>query len=662
MVRPCLLRGGATVLEWNLINTLSESVFSKGPRLGLLTLALASAGTWAEDDIPFETAIRPLVEKYCIECHDADVTKGDLNLDRFTTRDQAIESIALWQRAGARIENKEMPPRKREVQPTDDERALLTKWIGTLQIDEADCNMLANEESVAWYSGDVMSRRLNRMEYEYTLRDLLGVELSVAQLFPADGAGGEGFDNNGAALFLSAIQMEKYLAGADLALETALPGNGEESGERLAMLIPVRPSETLPAREAARQVLERFAYRAWRKPPPSESLDGLLAMFDRAQERGDSYEQSIKLAMKAALVSPHFMFLAEPHPPEKGNYALGGYELASRLSYFLWSSMPDDALLASAASGALQDPNEIQIQVNRMLQDPRADALGKQFGGQWMGISQLGEMVKPDEHRFPEYTPALQAAMRDEAFTYFNAIIREDHSLLELIQSDYTYVNKDLAAIYGIDGVEGDALQRVQLADARRGGVLGMGAVLMQTSHALRTSPVLRGKWVMETILGAHVPPPPPNVPSLPEDDHNTAGLTFRQQLEVHRENAECAGCHSKMDPLGFGLENYDPIGRWRDTQSEQPIDASGVLPTGEGFNGPGELKSILMNQKEAFANNFTRKMLGYALGRSLNRFDNCVVDESMKALRANDYRPSALISQIVLSYPFRHRYSNGEQ
>lgn len=643
-----------------MIKKLSDYVLSAAASLGLSGLVLLSSAARAEEEIPFETAVRPLVVKYCTECHDADVTKGDLNLDRFTTRDQAIDSLALWQRAGMRIENKEMPPRKEENQPTDEERALLTKWIGTLQIDEADCNLLANEESVAWYSGDVMSRRLNRMEYEYTLRDLLGVELSVAHLFPADGAGGEGFDNDGAALFLSAIQMEKYLAGADVALETALPERAEEAGERLAKLIPVYPSESLSPRDAAKQVLEAFAYRAWRKPPPAESLEGLLTMFDRGQARGDSFEKSIKLAMKAALVSPHFMFLAEPHPEEKGNYALGGYELASRLSYFLWSSMPDDALLASAASGALQDPNEIQAQVTRMLQDPKAEALGKQFGGQWMGISQLGEMVKPDEKRFPEYTPALQSAMRTEAYTYFNSIIREDRSLLELIQSDYAYVNKDLAAIYGIPGVEGESLQRVQLADASRGGLLGMGAMLMQTSHPLRTSPVLRGKWVMEVILGAHVPPPPPNVPALPEDDHNTAGLTFRQQLEVHRENAECAGCHSKMDPLGFGLENYDPIGRWRTTQADQPIDASGVLPTGETFNGPGELKAILLNQKDAFANNFTRKMLGYALGRGLNRFDNCVVDDSMEALRANDYKPSALISQIVLSYPFRHRYSSG--
>jgi hypothetical protein len=642
------------------IKKLSDYVLPAGASLGLSGLVLFSATARAEEEIPFETAIRPLMVKYCTECHDADVTKGDLNLDRFTTRDQAIDSLALWQRAGMRIENKEMPPRKDDNQPTDEERALITKWIATLQVDEADCNMIANEESVAWYSGDVMSRRLNRMEYEYTLRDLLGVDLSVAHLFPADGAGGEGFDNNGAALFLSAIQMEKYLAGADVALETALPDRAEEAGDRLAKLIPVYPSESLTARDAAKQVLEGFAYRAWRKPPPAESVEGLLVMFDRGQARGDSYEKSIKLAMKAALVSPHFMFLAEPHPAEKGNYALGGYELASRLSYFLWSSMPDDALLASAASGALQDPNEIQVQVKRMLQNPKAEALGRQFGGQWLGISQLGETTKPDENRFPEFSPALLAAMRAEANLFFNGIIREDRSLTEMISADYTYVNAELAALYGIGGVEGETMQRVQLADASRGGFLGMGAVLTATSHSLRTSPVLRGKWVMETILGAHVPPPPPDAGTLPEDDKHPQGLTFRQQLEIHREKAECAGCHSQMDPLGFGLENYDPIGRWRATQAEQPVDASGVLPSGEAFNGPAELKTILMNQKDAFATNFTRKMLGYALGRSLNRYDNCVIEDSMEALRANEYKPSALINQIVLSYPFRHRYSSG--
>jgi hypothetical protein len=631
----------------------------------------------AEDPIPYETAIRPLIEKYCVDCHDADVTKGDLNLDRFMTQAQAVDSLALWQRAGMRIENKEMPPKKKKDQPTDEERALIVKWIASLQVNETDCNQIANEESTAWYQGDVMSRRLNRMEYENTLRDLLGVDLQVADLFPADGAGGEGFDNEGSALFLSAIQMEKYLAAADLAIETALPGRssaarragrraaprtGDQSAsDRYSALLAEPPKRGEVVREVARGVLDAFVRRAWRKPPDEESLSRLLDTVDAAMAKGERYEDAVKLAMKGALVSPNFLFLAEPQPPEQGNYPLGDYELASRLSYFLWSSMPDEELFELAGAEKLQDPNVLQAQVKRMLQDPKAEALGRLFGGQWLGITQLAETTKPDPDRFPEFSPALKDAMQAEAYTYFNALVREDRSLLELIDSDYQYINEDLARLYGIEGVEGPQFQRIQVADASRGGVLGMAAVLTQTSHSLRTSPVLRGKWVMEQIMGAHVPPPPPNVPSLPEDDRNTDGLTFREQLEVHRENPECAGCHSKMDPLGFGLENYDPIGRWRDTQADQPIDASGVLPSGETFNGPAELKAVLMAQKDGFAQNLTRKMLGYALGRSLNRYDNCVITDCMEALKTNEYRPSALITEIVLSYPFRHRYSAGQ-
>lgn len=653
------------------------------PRFGRTSIVLAGlllglpAMAPAEDPIPFETAIRPLVEAYCVDCHDDVLTKGDLNLDRFMTMDQAIDSLALWQRAGKRIQNKEMPPPKKKKQPSDEERALLVEWIGSLEVDLDECRQIANEESTAWYRGDVMSRRLNRMEHENTLQDLLGVELAVAAMFPADGAGGEGFDNNGGALFLSAIQMEKYLAAADLAIETALPAPEYEPGHceyggtpdhadpevaaRYAALIGEPPAYGQDPRAAAGAALEAFARRAWRKPPDPAALERLLGLFDAAGEQGDRYEEAVKRAMKGALVSPHFLFLAEPEPPEQGNYALGDHELASRLSYFLWSSMPDAELFALADDGALQDPNVLQAQVKRMLRDPRAEALGRFFAGQWLGITQLAETTRPDPDRFPEFNPVIKAAMQAEAYAYFNGVLREDRSLLELIDSDYAYVNADLAALYGIEGVTGDTLQRVTVADARRGGVLGMGAVLTATSHSLRTSPVLRGKWVMEQILGAHVPPPPPDAGTLPEDPEHPEGLTFREQLEIHREKAECAGCHSKMDPLGFGLENFDPIGRWRDTQADQPVDASGVLPSGESFNGPEELKAILMARKDDFARNLTKKLLGYALARDLNRYDNCVIDDCMAALKENEYRPSVLIKEIVLSYPFRHRYSSGD-
>jgi len=615
-----------------------------------------------EAPIDFENTIRPMMERYCIDCHDEDVAKGDLNIDRFTDKNHVLDALAVWQRMIKRTNNKEMPPKKKKNQPTDEERRLLANWVASLDVDNTDCNRIASEESVAWYSGDVMSRRLNRMEYENTVQQLLGIDIALAENFPTDGAGGEGFDNMGGALYLSAIQLEKYLTAADNAVEAALPVNedGVVSPEAAARLITVEPAEGVSAADAGRAVIRDYARRAWRRTPPEDSLEGLFTLFDQGLAQGESYEGAVKLAMKAALVSPHFLFLAEPNPPAIGNYALGGFELASRISYFLWSSMPDDELLAAAEAGKLEDPNEIQAQIKRMVRDPKAEAFGRLFGGQWLGISQLGETKKPDPNLFPEYSDALAEVMQQEAYAYFNDIVREDRSLLELINSDYIFANEELAQLYGLEGVEGPELRRVQVADASRGGVLGMAAVLTSTSHSLRTSPVLRGMWVMERILGEHVPPPPPNVPSLPEDGKSVEGLTFRQQLEVHREKAECAGCHSKMDPLGFGLENFDPIGRFRATQDEHPVDASGVLPSGEEFAGPEELKAILLRQKDQFARNLSKKMLGYALGRSLNRYDTCVINESVAALKDNEYRPSALINTIVLSYPFRHRYSNG--
>jgi hypothetical protein len=644
-------------------NMLRKKYLAIGSRYALVAAAAAlGTNVLAEAPLDYENTIRPLMEKYCIDCHDGDVAKGDLNIDRFKNQNNVLDSLAVWQRMSKRIADKSMPPSKKKSQPSEEERRLLTQWIGGLDVDTTECNHIASEESVAWYRGDVMSRRMNRFEYETTVHDLLGIDVPLAEDFPTDGAGGEGFDNMGGALYLSAIQMEKYLRAADIAVETALPLNeqGFATGPNAERLITARPAGEQSVREVAATVVRDFTYRAWRKPPPQESLDGLLDLVDSAVAGGESFDAAIKKAMKAALVSPHFIFLAEPHPPEKGNYELGGYELATRISYFLWSSMPDDELLAAAEAGKLSDPNEITAQIKRMMADPKAMGFAQSFGGQWMGISQLGETKKPDPNLFPQYSDALAQTMQEEAYTYFNGIIQEDRSLLELITSDYVFANEELAALYGLEGVTGPELRRVQVADARRGGVLGMAAVLTSTSHSLRTSPVLRGMWVMERILGEHVPPPPPNVPSLPEDGKSVEGLTFRQQLEVHREKAECAGCHSKMDPLGFGLENFDPIGRWRDTQDEHPVDASGVLPSGDTFVGPEELKGILMKQKNQFARNLSKKMLGYALGRSLNRYDTCVINDGVEALKESDYKPSALINTIVLSYPFRHRYSSG--
>ena len=615
-------------------------------------MVFCAGAAWGEDALTFETDIAPIVALYCVDCHNANTARGDLDIERFESTGMVIESIALWQRIGMRVKNGEMPP-KRSDQPSAEEKDTILKWLGSLEIDGEDCDRLANEESMGWFPGYVMSRRLNRAEYENTLNDLLHTQLSVADQFPADGAGGEGFDNNGSALFLSAIQIEKYLQSADVAVETALPQRNASPA-----LITASPGVGQAPRDAARLSLDEFLQRAWRRPVESEEVERLVDVFVQAYRRGDSYQDALKLAYKAALVSPHFLFLAEPEPSQAGTYALGDFPLASRLSYFLWATMPDEELLTLAREGKLQDDDVLRSQVQRMLADPKAVALGELFAMQWLGVTQLGETTKPDRERFPEFDDALADTMRAEAAQFFNYIIREDRNLIELIDANYTFANDRLAAIYGLSGVDGSEMRLVELAGGNRGGVLGMAAVLTATSHPLRTSPVVRGKWVLEQLLGDNVPPPPPNAGTLPEDDEQPDGLTLRERMEVHRKNPDCASCHARMDPIGFGLENFDPIGRWRDEQAGLPIDATGELPSGETFAGPRELKDILLKRKEDFARNLARKMLGYALGRSLTRYDQCVVDDCVEALQQTDYRPSALFTEIVLSYPFRHRYS----
>ena len=660
------------------ISSFVRATFSIG--LATVCALVAAVSARADEAELFEQKIRPLLQDYCIDCHEPDNTKGDLDIARFETHDMVVDSIAVWERIGKRIESGEMPPRSKKLQPTPEERQQILDWIATLKPDKADCDQIASEETQNWYPGYVMSRRLNREEYENTVRDLFGIQLDVAQLFPADGAGGEGFDNNGNALFLSSIQIEKYLEAADYVIETILPRSAHNPmagfgvlfaergaplpcegpvGDACEKLIIARPSIDLSPRAAAAVVLTAFLERAWRRPVDPAELVKHLTLFERGLARGEGYEGALRLPLKAALLSPHFLFLAEPQPEAKGDYTLGDFELATKLSYFIWASMPDEELFAVARTGDLNNPDELRRQVHRMLKDPKARALGEQFAGQWLGITQIGIIAKPDPQRFPEFDATLAADMREEAIRYFTHVVGEDRPLIELIDSNYSFANERLAKIYGLANVSGPDMQMVTFADANRGGVLGMPAVLTATSHALRTSPVLRGKWVLEQLLGDVVPPPPPGAGVLPEDDVQPDGLSFRARMEAHRTNPDCAGCHSRMDPIGFGLENFDPIGRWRSEQAGAPIDASGVLPSGETFSGPTELKRILLARKDDFARHLTRKMLGYALGRSLTQFDDCVVDKCMTALQANEYRASNLVIEIVLSHAFRHRYSN---
>lgn len=405
-----------------------------------------------------------------------------------------------------------------------------------------------------------------------------------------------------------------------------------------------------------RRIVGDLARRAWRRPVKNAEVSKLIALMDEVRSAGDSFEESLVVTLQAILVSPHFLFrIEQDRQAASASAPIGQFELASRLSYFIWSSMPDEELFRAAQQGALRRPDVLEAHVRRMLRDPKSSAMVENFGGQWLELRKL-ESFKPDPERFPQFDEYLRMSMRRETELFFENIVRRDLSLIDFLDAKYSYLNQRLAAFYGIPGVTGPEFRQVALAeDSPRGGVLTQASVLAVSSYTTRTSPVLRGKWILENILNAPPPPPPPDVPNL-DDSKVGATASLRQQLEEHRKNTVCASCHSRMDPLGFGLENYDAIGAWRTMDGKLPIDSSGVLPDGRTFNGPAELRKILVADRSAFVEGLTEKLLTYALGRGLERYDKPVIKTISKGLAANDYRFSRLVLGIVNSLPFQNR------
>lgn len=739
---------------------------------GLVSGALVAAPAPAPR---FESTVRPLLSGYCYACHTAAVKKGEVDLASFKTEASLAGKPAVWREVLKQLRAHTMPPEK-APQPTEAERQVLTEWLdGALQ---------ALDARAPRDPGRAPIRRLNRVEYSNTIRDLTGLDLAPAEDFPADDTA-YGFDNVGEALSLSPILLEKYLDAAERVLDkaivtdgplTALQGrwegealpraqatdgaaelalerevavpaevpadgdyeitvrawqrgagsepatlvfridgvdahiwylNGEaplelratvplRKGSRVSLrhtwhmslpgdqkppdarlfvdrisiegparvlahrrLFFVEPGPALPEREAARQVVGRFATAAFRRPVQPDELTRLLGLYDRARASGRPYVEAVRLSLLSTLVSPQFLFRVERGSAQRdayGSVRLTDWELASRLSYFLWSTMPDAELFRLAESAKLHEDAVLRAQVRRMLQDPKSAALAENFAGQWLGIRKL-ETAQPDPDLFPAYKPGLRQAMAAEPLLFFQAVQREDRSILEFVNADWTYLNEDLARHYGLRGITGGYMRKVPLAGTPRGGVITMAAVLTVTSHPTRTSAVKRGKWVLEEILGAPPPPPPPNVPALETPPKGQApATTLRERLERHRADPRCSGCHVRMDALGLGLENFDAIGRWREKEGGHPIDASGTLPDGSAFSGPAQLRQVLAGQGEEFARNLVQKMLVYALGRGLQPQDGREVKRITEALRQNGWRFSTLVTEVVESYPFQYR------
>lgn len=408
--------------------------------------------------------------------------------------------------------------------------------------------------------------------------------------------------------------------------------------------------------QCARPIVENLVRRAYRRAPTRQEVDAKLKLAALAQKEGDTFEEGIRLALEAILVSPNFLFRVERDA--RTPQAVSEYELASRLSYFLWASMPDEELFRAAGEQRLRKPGVLEAQVRRMMADPKSINLVDNFAAQWLQLRNLGR-TKPDPVRFPTVDDELLDAMRRETAMFIEAIIREDRSILDFIDAPFTFLNGPLARHYGIPGINGEEFRRVKLEGDKRSGLLTQGAILTVSSYPTRTSPPVRGKWVLENLLGTPPPPPPADAPVLDESKLGTT-VSMRERLEQHRKDPSCSPCHNLMDPIGLGLEGYDAVGAFRTHDGKLPIDSSGTLPDGKSFNGASGLKQILKGQSDAFTRNLTEKLLTFALGRGLEGYDEAVVEKISRKVAANDYRFSTIVQEIVNSKPFQMRSGDG--
>jgi hypothetical protein len=650
-----------------------DSVAAVGPR--------PRNGSSVFDDPPprptpmYSKEVAPIIEQYCLNCHDGAAAEGGIVLDGFRDEVPDKKRRPLLLRVADVLRSEAMPP-EGEPRVEPEARETLDAWL--------DAALGPDDQA----RGRVTLRRLNRAEYNNTIRDLIGADWHPADEFPADDIG-YGFDNIGDVLATPPILVEMYLASAETAIAAAFrspelwarimdpPANAVPLAfrkykppvrtpreDKVFRIANAAPDPDLIRQQRIYDILRGFADRAFRRPATHDELTRLLGIVLSAESDGESEESAIQRGLQTVLVSPHFLFRVElehegdtpsAHLPEND------FDLASRLSYFLWSSMPDEELFRLAAQASLRRRENLQAQVGRMLRDPRSHALAENFGGQWLQTRKLREFV-PDPVLFPNFDELLKSAMLEETRLFCVSIQDEDRSVLEFLDADYSFVNERLARHYGIPGIQGESFRRVTFAGTARGGVLTQASILTATSNPTRTSPVKRGKWILENILGTPPSPPPSGVEALKEGAGSGSSGTLRERMERHRTDPACASCHRRMDPLGFGLENFDAIGGWRAHDGTQPIDPSGKLPGGSEFRGPIELRAALLSHRDAFARCLAEKMLTYALGRGLDRADRRAVDRIVASLARNEYRYSALVMAIVESEPFRSPHTTGDK
>ena len=608
-------------------------------RLAFVAAIGAPAALAAEPGFAFGEA-RGFLGEYCDTCHQGEDAPSGFRTDTLDIVESFRTRSKSWVRLADRVANGEMPPRGAPA-PSGEVRLRFVEWARDAWRGQA-CSIDLEPARVPY-------RRLNSDEYAATVRDLFDIQIDVSAMLPADGPGGEGFDNAAETLFVSPLLTEKHLEAAKLATDVA----SKEFKSRRRLFV-TRPGPGVTEREAARRVLASFLPRAFRRPVDEDTVDFYANLFRAARGRGLDFEPAVYFALRGALASPSFLFHATASEAEPSSRQ---YALASRLSYFLWGSMPDELLFDIAASGKMDDPDVLRRLVPRMLRDPRSLQFATRFVEQWLRTREL-ERGGPAPDLFPEY--AASAELRGDILLqpvfFFREVFRENRSLLDFLDSDGTVLTRNLIEHLGLpmkkaqDAKNPNWMELPEGVD--RGGLLAMPAVAAVGSHPHRTSPVLRGVWILDSILGTPPPPPPPDVPEL-EEAAQDGGGSLRELLAAHSRNPACAGCHERIDPLGFALENYDVVGRWRDSDGGLPVDASGTLSDGTRIEGPQELKRALLSRKRLFVRNLAKRMLGYALGRGLTPSDDCAVETIIENVEREDYKAWSLVRQVALSAPF---------
>lgn len=616
--------------------------------LAFQSIAVAQPGK-DKDPLSWDRNISGLLRRYCLRCHEGDAPRGGVDLASAENPRDILGQRERWESARSLVDGGEMPPATEKLQPTDDERRLIVRFLEET-LASVDCGATAEP-------GPAVLRRLNRVEYDLAVLDLTGLDLRLAAGFPPD-AVSFGFDTIGAALAVTPALAEHYHAAARTIVATILDGDPAHAAARRLVLGDAAGKDG--DRAAARAVLGRFATRAFRRPVDPEFLERLVGLYDRARGMGAGHEAALAHPLTAVLIAPDFLLRIEAERPgAAGPYGIDGHELAVRLSFLVWSRPPDEELSDLAGAGLLASPAILEEQTRRLLADPRSAGLADNFLGQWLGLREL-DAHQVDARVFPDCDAELRGAMREEVRTLLADIVRGDRPFTDIIDCPHAHVNERLAAHYGLSGVVGPDLRKVPLPDRRRGGVLTSAAILMLTADPGRTNVPRRGNYVADRILGDPPPPPPPTVPPLEDTAPGAAAMSLRERLERHRRDAACAGCHARIDPWGFALENFDAVGRWRNEEGGRPLDASAVLADGRTLDGPVACKDALLARTPALARTLARNLVIHALGRGPIPEDECLVRAATAAAAEQGNSFAAMVVAVVRSDAFRTR-RNGE-